>query len=59
MRDIATALRWIARESQRRDKTIQHLRAKGWRTVKIANKLGISRQRVLQIEERLKDGSKR
>ena len=49
MRDIATALRWIARERVRRDQEIMELKAKGWRLSRIADKFKLTRERVRQI----------
>ena len=49
MRDIASALRWIYRERQRRDLQIRELRDKGWKLARIADKVGLTRQRVKQI----------
>ena len=51
MRDIASALRWIERERIRRNRQVRELRNKGWTYARIADKVGLTRQRVAQILE--------
>ena len=52
MRDIADALRWIERERLRRNKEVRELRIKGWTYSRIADKVGLTRQRIQQIVEK-------
>ena len=49
MKDIASALQWIERERLRRDREILELRRKDWTLSRIADKVGVTRQRVQQI----------
>ena len=51
LRDIASALRWIERERIRRNRQVRELRNKGWTYARIADKVGLTRQRVAQILE--------
>jgi transcriptional regulator with XRE-family HTH domain len=49
MRDIANTLIWLERERLRRNRKIKKLRITGWTYSRIADKVGLTRQRIQQI----------